>query len=145
MFSRLLEHNSPKILIGVGVVMALITGFAMPVTGVLLSELLTFMTSPWEYLAYQAKENNFEFSLDSDLDLGRQYLESNMKLFSTLVALVALICGLSSFFQKVAFGYLGENTTFKIRKLLYHNILRKNIGWFDDKDNGTSVLTSAMA
>jgi len=23
--------------------------------------------------------------------------------------------------------------------------MRKNIGWFDDKDNGVSVITSAMA
>jgi ATP-binding cassette, subfamily B (MDR/TAP), member 1 len=28
---------------------------------------------------------------------------------------------------------------------LYQSILRKNIGWFDDRENGVSVLTSAMA
>jgi len=40
---------------------------------------------------------------------------------------------------------LSENTTYEIRKTLYSSIVRKNIGWFDDKDNGISVLTSAMA
>jgi len=35
--------------------------------------------------------------------------------------------------------------TLKIRKVLYFSILQKNIGWFDNKDNGPSVLTSVMA
>ena len=35
--------------------------------------------------------------------------------------------------------------TLKIRQVLYFSILQKNIGWFDNKDNGPSVLTSAMA
>jgi hypothetical protein len=35
--------------------------------------------------------------------------------------------------------------TLVIRKILYSNILQKNIGWFDDRDNGPSVLTSTIA
>jgi ATP-binding cassette subfamily B (MDR/TAP) protein 1 len=33
----------------------------------------------------------------------------------------------------------------KIREALYANILEKNIGWFDDRDNGPSVLTSVIS
>jgi ATP-binding cassette subfamily B (MDR/TAP) protein 1 len=33
----------------------------------------------------------------------------------------------------------------KVRETLYTNILQKNIGWFDDRDNGPSVLTSTMS
>ena len=43
------------------------------------------------------------------------------------------------------FGSLGNKVTYKIRDLLYSKILEKNIGWFDHRDNGASVLTSAMA
>lgn len=43
------------------------------------------------------------------------------------------------------FSYLGENVTLKIRQLLYFSILQKHIGWFDEQDNQSSVLTSAMA
>ena len=32
-----------------------------------------------------------------------------------------------------------------IRRKLYGHILEMNIGWFDDKSHGASVLTSAMA
>jgi hypothetical protein len=45
----------------------------------------------------------------------------------------------------MSFGNLGENVTLKIRKELYFKILEKNIGWFDFRENGSSVLTSAMA
>lgn len=49
------------------------------------------------------------------------------------------------FGAKKSFGTLGENVTLSVRKVLYTNILQKNIGWFDHPENGTSVLTSAMA
>jgi ATP-binding cassette subfamily B (MDR/TAP) protein 1 len=40
---------------------------------------------------------------------------------------------------------LGENVTLKIRKILYGAILQKEIGFHDFRENGSSVLTSAMA
>jgi ATP-binding cassette subfamily B (MDR/TAP) protein 1 len=43
------------------------------------------------------------------------------------------------------FSYLGENVTFRIRQVLYMSILEKHIGWFDQQENQSSVLTSAMA
>ena len=46
--------------------------------------------------------------------------------------------------KALAFGAFGRNVTYEIRTLLYARILSKNIGFFDHKDNGTSVLTSAM-
>ena len=33
----------------------------------------------------------------------------------------------------------------KVREALYTNILQKNNGWFDDRENGPSVLTSTMS
>jgi hypothetical protein len=33
----------------------------------------------------------------------------------------------------------------KIRKLLYISILKKEIGFHDDRENGSSILTSIMA
>ena len=40
---------------------------------------------------------------------------------------------------------MGQNVTLKIREILYMNILMKDIGFFDFRDNNASVLTSAMA
>ena len=51
MFSRILVYNHPKFLIFSGSLMALIVGCSMPFTGVILSELLTYMTAPFPLLA----------------------------------------------------------------------------------------------
>jgi ATP-binding cassette subfamily B (MDR/TAP) protein 1 len=40
---------------------------------------------------------------------------------------------------------LGENVTEEVKKLLYGKILEKDMGWFDDRDHATSVLTTRMA
>jgi hypothetical protein len=40
---------------------------------------------------------------------------------------------------------IGENVTLKIRADLYRNIINKDLGWFDDKDNAPGVLSSTMA
>jgi ATP-binding cassette subfamily B (MDR/TAP) protein 1 len=68
-----------------------------------------------------------------------------MNLYSIIMVLVAFGAGVASMIQKLSFGLLGENTTFEIRKKMYNTLMRKNIGWYDNKDNGVSVVTSAMA
>ena len=57
----------------------------------------------------------------------------------------AIVTGLGIVVQKYSFGYLGNKVTLKVREALYTNILQKNIGWFDDRENGPSVLTSTMS
>ena len=47
--------------------------------------------------------------------------------------------------QKGSFGALGDNVAMHIRKILYSNILQKDIGWFDHRENSAGVLTSSMA
>lgn len=55
------------------------------------------------------------------------------------------IVGLISFLQKYLFGYVGENLTFTVRKLLFKGILYKHVSWFDDKKRAPGVLTNLMA
>lgn len=122
---------------------SIVVGSMMPVCGVLLSKLLSYMTAPFDLLKLMAFSEGFEFT--SKDKAGYELLEHYIKLYSGLMGVIALLCGIFSVTQKASFGYLGENTTFKIRQDLYMLIIRKNIGWFDDKENGVSVLTSAMA
>jgi hypothetical protein len=58
---------------------------------------------------------------------------------------VAFSSGIFCMIARSAYGLLGSNCTQSIRELLYHNILQKNMGWFDESDHAVSVLTSAMA
>ena len=62
-----------------------------------------------------------------------------------MMALLGVITGVSAYIQKVSFGVLGGNVTYAIRKELYSKILQMNLGWFDQRENGTSVLTTSMA
>jgi ATP-binding cassette, subfamily B (MDR/TAP), member 1 len=63
--------------------------------------------------------------------------------------MLMLIVSVLSFFtavsQKFCFGVIGENVTMKIRKQLYKSILSKHMGWFDDKNNSSGVLSTIMA
>jgi ATP-binding cassette subfamily B (MDR/TAP) protein 1 len=61
------------------------------------------------------------------------------------MVILAVCNGIAIVFQKYSFGYLGNKVTQKVREALYVNILQKNIGWFDDRDNGPSVLTSILS
>ncbi len=49
------------------------------------------------------------------------------------------------FINKFSFGVIGENVTLKIRMELYERILRKDIGWFDNKENSGTLLNSIIA
>jgi len=51
----------------------------------------------------------------------------------------------TAFSQKFAFGVVGENITLKIRERLYSSILKKHIGWFDERENAPGVLTTVLA
>ena len=62
-----------------------------------------------------------------------------------MITFVALATGLGVMLRTIAFGKLGENLTYSIRNILYLNILEKNIGFHDDRENNTRVLSSTMA
>ena len=63
--------------------------------------------------------------------------------------LAMFLCGILSFItgitQKFSFGIIGENITLHIRQKLYGSILKKQMGWFDQRENAPGVLTSILA
>ena len=49
--------------------------------------------------------------------------------------------GLSS----ILFALIGDNISFNVRSRLYASILRKHIGWHDDKNNSSGVMSATLA
>jgi len=45
----------------------------------------------------------------------------------------------------MSFGKISGNLTLVIREKLYDSFLRKNIGWFDDRENSPGVLTGILS
>lgn len=76
---------------------------------------------------------------------GDDYLQNEVTKYSLMIVGVAVINGVAIVFQKYSFGFLGNKVTQKVRELLYMNILQKSVGWFDNRDNGPSVLTSVLS
>ena len=73
----------------------------------------------------------------------------NIRTESTRITILIIYIGIAvlvgMFLRSICFLIIGENVTIKMRKKLYMEILKKNIGWFDDRENNSSVLTTAMA
>mmetsp|Transcript_39000 Transcript_39000/g.59342 ORF Transcript_39000/g.59342 Transcript_39000/m.59342 type:complete len:297 (-) Transcript_39000:1404-2294(-) len=131
-FKKVLPYNRPRIFIFVAIISSLVNGAVMPCFGIILSRLLGSLSMPIEYWSFYYTEEGD--SLEADIILHVKYI--------LLIAFISLFFG---HFQKFSFGKLGANITDKLRKLLYAKILEKNLGWFDERENSTSVLTSAMA
>lgn len=72
------------------------------------------------------------------------YYDQQRDLWTWAFIGLVLGIGLSSFTQKLCFGFGGDNLTLKLRIMLFESILRKHIGWFDNKDRAPGVLTNII-
>ena len=59
--------------------------------------------------------------------------------------IIAFVSFVGQFLAKYIFGIIGENVTMYIRTDLYKDMVRKNMGWFDEKDNAPGVLSTILA
>jgi len=48
-------------------------------------------------------------------------------------------------FSQVFLNYVAENVTSGVRKDLYQAMIRKHIGWHDDRENSSGVLTATLS
>ena len=101
-------------------------GVVQPIFGVIFSKIMDVLLMPI------SDENRLEIIEDT-------------KLLSLQTLIIGVMAFVSLAISKYCWGVLGENVTYKIRQNLYAAILRKDIGFHDHRENGTSVLTSAMA
>jgi len=137
-FMKLLPYNKPVIFIVVALIASANNGSAMPLFGLVFAKMLALLSIPPDMF-------DLKNPLDGTAIFEDNYLKNEIHKYCLYMAIVACFAGIGSFLQRYMFGSLGNKVTYKIRDLLYSKILEKNIGWFDHRDNGPSVLTSAMA
>lgn len=58
---------------------------------------------------------------------------------------IAVVLYIGAYSKSKCFGVMSENVTGNLRIKLYDAILEKHMGWFDDREHATSVLTTAMS
>ena len=129
-FMKLIPYNNPKFLIFSGSLGAAMLGGSMAYLGVAFSEFLSLLVPPIEVWT-QVK--------------GANYFHDTNIYWALMLTGLAIVSGVGAFWQQYSFHRLGASATLKVRELLYEKILQKDIGWFDERDNASGVLTNTMA
>ena len=57
----------------------------------------------------------------------------------------AIFMGLTKAVSMISLTRITETITTNVRQDLYNNIIRKDIGWHDDRGNSAGVMTSTLA
>lgn len=138
-FSRLWKLNNPKHFVYIGIIAALMCGCCQPVWAVFYSGMISYLTVPLDMLGYVYASNLQNGEEADDFVMRQSYY-----VIGAAFVLVAFN-GIGFFLRNNSFGTLSENLTNEIQQLMYRSLLQKHIGWFDDRNRATSVLTSTMA
>jgi len=130
---RLLDYNRPRISLVLGIFGAIAQGCMFPVFAIFVVKLIFVLNNAPlnEVLAKMGYPHE-----DTRKDANHWCL---------IMAVVAIVNFFSTFLHKFSFGVIGENVALNIRKGLYSSILKKDVAWFDDKNNSPGVLTSTLA
>ncbi|XP_067948051.1 ATP-dependent translocase ABCB1-like [Watersipora subatra] len=120
---ELLTMNIPELpMIVIGTLGAVLTGCAYPVFSILLSELIGVLSEP-------------------DLEIQRQKVS---KLASYTITTGA-VTGLSKAVQHFTFSMTGEKLTARLRKKTFSSLVRQEISFFDEEENGTALLNTRLS
>jgi len=120
--SKLLPFNKPLGAVAVGIIFASFTGFMAPMCGTLMMAVTFGMYVPD--------------------DVG---VKETVDPFTRGMFLLAILMFFFKTLQRLSFNLVGENMTIQIRKALYLTFLRKHVGWHDDKENASGVLSAMLA
>lgn len=124
--SKIIIFYEPKFLLAIQAITSAIYGLCFPLFARLIARVMSLLTAPLE---------NFGGP--------EQTLEKILQELKILF-IVACIASVTKLLQQLSQSILSNNMTFKFRLMLYENLLQKNIGWFDFKENGTGHLTDVM-
>lgn len=47
--------------------------------------------------------------------------------------------------KQIMFGYVGENITMNIRRDVYQSVMRKHMGWHDDRKNNSGIISAILS
>ncbi|KAG9289947.1 hypothetical protein G9A89_010253 [Geosiphon pyriformis] len=121
---RVFKLNMPELpLIIGGSFAAIVNGSVMPIFSLILSTLLDVL---------------------SNTDHPKQ-LRKDANFWAGMFVVLASVSFFTQFVQVAFFGLSGERLTRRIRILTFATLLKQEMGFFDDEDNGTGALTSKLA
>ncbi|CAI2174077.1 6193_t:CDS:10 [Funneliformis geosporum] len=122
--SRVFRMNSPEaILLFIGTLAAAVNGAIMPLFSLIFSSILAV------------------FSRTDQPD----ELQKQANFWAGMFGVLALVAFLCNFFQLSCFMISAERLTRRLRSLTFEALMKQEIAYFDDENNGTGILTSKLA
>lgn len=120
---RIVKMNSPEWpYILIGSLASIIMGCAFPLFAIIFGDILEAL---------------------SEEDPANVRSKSNM--YSMYFAITGVVVGTATFLTIYTFSIAGENLTERLRGLAFRAMLRQELGWFDDKSNGTGSLCARLS
>lgn len=123
---EMMTHYSPQWLAWIGFLASVAAALQLPMFGYILSQYVFVLDMP----------------IETDDEKAAFEHERNVWTWAFLGLVLGI--GLSSFVQKLCFGYGGDNLTLRLRIKLFEAYLNKHIGWFDNKERAPGVLTNII-
>ncbi len=121
-FSRVFSYSAPEWqYFTIGVVCSLIQGATFPLFSFIFSEMITIFFAPRDEMMGRARD------------------------YALLFGALALGMFLISSGTYWALGIVSESLTYRLRRATFRNIMRQNIGYFDDKRHLSGILVTRLA
>lgn len=137
---KIWKYNEPKYYMFLGILGCFMAGAVFPVFGIQYSFVISMLTQPL-YLLPVTYNADFKDEFETPENFVMRML-NNTVIWMIGLAAASLIGFIIRF---IGFGTLSENVTQQVRKELYAAVLEKHMGWFDNRDHATGVITTAMA
>lgn len=125
--AEIMKYYHPTWMAFVGLLASIAAAFQLPMFGYCLSQFVFVLS-----MDVGTHEEDIAFTQERD------------KWTWIFIALCFGI-GLSTYVQKLCFGIGGENLTLTLRIKLFEAILRKHVGWFDDKNRAPGILSNVIS
>lgn len=73
------------------------------------------------------------------------YIRSETNIYCLYFVIAGIAVGTATFLQISTFSVAGERLTERIRDMAFCAMLRQEVGWFDNKSNGTGTLCARLS
>ena len=86
----------------------------------------------------------FIIALPTDTDEQIEHFSDERNKWILILFIIVVLVGISSFIQRLAFGYGGDNLACTLRLKLFNAILSKHLSWHEKSDKSPGVLTNVL-
>ncbi|VVC86623.1 unnamed protein product [Leptidea sinapis] len=101
---------------------SLVSGFAMPLLGVVLGDFIGVLANPDTYA-----------------------VQAEVRKYSLIFVGVGVFSGIANFLTVSMYGIAGEYLTQRLRRLMLEKLMQQEIGFYDDKANSTGALCARLS